>query len=204
MIVKICGITRGDDASLAVALGATALGFVFWSSSPRRVTPAVARYIVAGLPSSVLPVGVFVDATREEIEQVAADVGLAAVQLHGSESPEFARQLTRRVIKAVALDPDGTDDELARWQDVTLLIDAHDPGRRGGTGRVVDWGRAAAIALRHEAILAGGLTPLNVAEAIATVRPAGIDVSSGVEASPGVKDPEKLRALFDALASVEA
>jgi phosphoribosylanthranilate isomerase len=118
-------------------------------------------------------------------------------------TPDLARSLSRRVIKAVALTGD-IDEHFKEWPGTMLLLDAHDHAKRGGTGRVIDWDRAAAIARARDVILAGGLGPANVADAVARVRPAGIDVSSGVESSPGIKDPVKLRALFDALAGVEA
>jgi len=203
VIVKICGITRAEDAALAVSLGATAIGFIFWPSSPRAISPLRARRIVAALPASVTTVGVFVDAGRDEIEATADEANLQAVQLHGDETPHLARSLSRRVIKAMALTED-IDERVIEWPGTMLLLDAHDLEKRGGTGRVIDWDRAAAIARARDIILAGGLGPANVAAAVARVRPAGIDVSSGVESSPGIKDPGKLRALFDALAGVEA
>ncbi len=203
MIVKICGITRPQDAERAVALGATAIGFIFWPSSPRRVGLEAARSIGRLVPASVLKVGVFVDAPAAELARTVDEAGLDAVQLHGSESPDLVRGLEARVIKAVALGSPDAEAQIAQWTGTTLLLDAHDPVRHGGTGRVVDWDRAAGLARRHEVILAGGLNPENVAEAVRRVRPAGIDVSSGVEQTPGVKDLVKLAALFDALASVE-
>jgi phosphoribosylanthranilate isomerase len=203
MIVKICGITRALDAERAVALGATAIGFIFWESSPRRVVPEQARAIANGLPASVMKVGVFVDPTTDELTRTVREVGLDAVQLHGSESRDVTEQVKARVIKAIALGSADADALIVEWTGTTLLVDAHDPVRRGGTGRVADWDRAAALARRHEVILAGGLNPDNVAEALRRVRPAGIDVSSGVEQTPGVKDMIKLAALFDALAGVE-
>ena len=203
MIVKICGITRAEDARLAASLGATAIGFIFWPSSPRAISPLRARAIVDALPASVTTVGVFVNAGRDEIEAAADEANLQAVQLHGDETPDLARSLSRRVIKAITLAGD-IDERVNEWPGTMLLLDAHDAAKRGGTGRVIDWDRAAAIARAHDVILAGGLGPANVADAVARVRPAGIDVSSGVESSPGIKDPGKLRALFDALAGVEA
>jgi len=203
VIVKICGITRAEDARLAVSLGATAIGFVFWPSSPRAISPLRARAIVDALPASVTTVGVFVNAGRDEIEAAADEANLQAVQLHGDETPDLARSLSRRVIKAITLAGD-IDERVNEWPGTMLLLDAHDAAKRGGTGRVIDWDRAAAIARARDVILAGGLGPANIADAVARVRPAGIDVSSGVESSPGIKDPEKLRALFDALAGVEA
>ena len=203
MIVKICGITRAEDARLAASLGATAIGFIFWPSSPRAISPLRARAIVDALPASVTTVGVFVNAGRDEIEAAADEANLQAVQLHGDETPDLARSLSRRVIKAITLAGD-IDERVNEWPGTMLLLDAHDAAKRGGTGRVIDWDRAAAIARAHDIILAGGLGPANVADAVARVRPAGIDVSSGVESSPGIKDPGKLRALFDALAGMEA
>jgi len=203
MIVKICGITRPQDAERAVALGAAAIGFIFWPSSPRRIGLEAARSIGRLVPASVLKVGVFVDAPAQELARTVDEAGLDAVQLHGSESPALVRGLEARVIKAVALGSPDADAQIAQWTGTTLLLDAHDPVRHGGTGRVVDWDRAAGLASRHEVILAGGLNPENVAEAVRRVRPAGIDVSSGVEQTPGVKDLVKLAALFDALAGVE-
>lgn len=203
MIVKICGITRPQDAERAVGLGATAIGFIFWRSSPRVVPLEAARLIAKQLPASVMKVGVFVDAPVEDLSRAVREVGLDAVQLHGSESPAVARGLDARVIKGIALGSADAELQIAQWTGTTLLLDAHDPVRRGGTGQVVDWDRAAEVARRHEVILAGGLNPANVAEAVRRVRPAGIDVSSGVEQTPGVKDLVKLAALFDALAGVE-
>ena len=203
MIVKICGITRPQDAERAVELGATAIGFIFWPSSPRRIGLEAARSIGRLVPASVLKVGVFVDAPAQELARTVDEAGLDAVQLHGSESPALVRGLEARVIKAVALGSPDADAQIAQWTGTTLLLDAHDPVRHGGTGRVVDWDRAASLARLHEVILAGGLNPENVAEAVRRVRPSGIDVSSGVEQTPGVKDLVKLAALFDALAGVE-
>jgi phosphoribosylanthranilate isomerase len=204
MIVKICGITRVEDATIAVSLGATAVGFIFWPGSARRIAPADAAAIGAALPPEVWKVGVFVDASADDIRRVIEAGRLTAVQLHGSETPADAATLTTRVIKAIALEHVGTPEALDAWRGVPVLLDASDPVRKGGTGRTIDWQRAAEMAARHDIILAGGLRPGNVAEAIARVRPAGIDVSSGVEVSPGVKDHDKLRSLFEALRGVEA
>ena len=202
MLVKICGITRLEDAEAAVALGAGALGFVFWPKSPRYVDPERARTIVAALPPFIATVGVFVDQTARLVNGVAARVGLSAVQLHGDEPVDILGEIERPVVKAMALHASTTAEEADAWPSrVRLLIDAHDPDQRGGTGRTVDWKRAAAVAARRPVLLAGGLNAANVADAIQTVKPFGIDVSSGVESSPGIKDHTRLRALFDAVAA---
>jgi phosphoribosylanthranilate isomerase len=199
MLVKICGITRVEDAEAAVAAGAGAIGFVFWSDSPRFVDPFRARAIAATLPPFVTAVGVFVDQPMAYVQGVASLVRLGAVQLHGAETREYAAALGRPVIKAVTLG----DRRADTWPaSSTLLLDAHDPIKRGGTGRTIDWDAAADVAARRPVLLAGGLTPENVADAVTRARPFGVDVSSGVERSPGVKDRERLRALFEALRSV--
>jgi phosphoribosylanthranilate isomerase len=199
-LVKICGITRLDDALTAVDAGAGALGFVFWPSSPRFIDPHRARAIAAALPPFVTTVGVFVNQPIAYVNGVAALVRLGAVQLHGDETPDQASRVARPVVKAVPVHDGTAGDAADEWPDrVTVLLDVHDPRRRGGTGRTVDWTIAAALAARRPAMLAGGLTPDNVAEAVTRVRPFGIDISSGVERSPGVKDPGRLRALFEAL-----
>ena len=199
MFVKICGITRAEDAKAAVDAGAQALGFVFWPDSPRFIEPDRARAIVAQLPPFVTPVGIFVNQPAEYVSAVADLVGLGAVQLHGDEQPSFLEGVRRPVIKAV---PVGNSDErgIDVWPSrVTLLLDVHDPVKRGGTGRTIDWSAAAKIAATRPSMLAGGLTPENVGEAIHAVRPFGIDVSSGVECQPGVKDGGLMKALFEAI-----
>lgn len=203
MIVKICGITRPQDAALATELGALAIGFIFWPSSPRVVSVERAGEIARSLPPQVLTVGVFVNAAADTIERTVETIGLGAVQLHGDESPSLAAGLSRPVIKALSLG-EALEDQLELWHDATVLLDAHDPERYGGTGKTIDWDRAASVAARRRVFLAGGLNAGNVAAGVARVRPAGIDVSSGVEVSPGIKDAEKLRALFEALAGMEA
>jgi phosphoribosylanthranilate isomerase len=198
--VKVCGISRPDDAAFAVALGASAIGFVFWPESPRYVELIRAREIADALPDGVLAVGVFVDQPVSRVVEIADTVGLDAIQLHGNESVSDFAGLRQRVIKAVAVgasfDPASVD---AFPENVTLLLDAHDPIRRGGTGQRIDWSIAEAIARQRPVILSGGLNAGNLVLALETVRPAAIDVSSGVESAPGKKDPDKLRALFDVL-----
>jgi phosphoribosylanthranilate isomerase len=195
MMVKICGITRQRDAEAAIGHGASAIGFIFWPGSPRFVDPYRARNIAKALPPFVSTVGVFVNQPREYINGVASLVPLSVVQLHGDETPEFASHLSRPVLKAVA-----RRESAREWpKSAMLLVDVHDPVKRGGTGRVVDWSMAAALARERHIVLAGGLTPENVAEAVAAVQPWGVDVSSGVEASPGIKDERRIAALFAAI-----
>jgi phosphoribosylanthranilate isomerase len=201
MLVKICGITRMEDAQASVDAGASAVGFIFWPGSPRRIDPFRAAKIAAALPPFVTPVGVFVNQPAAYVNGVAALVGLGVVQLHGDETPADAARIKRPVLKAVVPAPGG---DFAAWSArVMLLLDVHDPQRRGGTGRTVDWAAAAAIAGRRRVILAGGLGPGNVADAIARVRPFGVDVSSGVESAPGRKDHGRIRALFEAMRTAE-
>ena len=200
MLVKICGITSIDDAEAAVEAGAASLGFVFWPRSPRFIDPDRARAIVASLPPFVVPVGVFVNQPAAHVRGVAALVRLGAVQLHGDEDLLYVAGMDYPVIKAVSIESGDETERVDIWpRRTTLLLDVHDPVSRGGTGRTIDWSAAAPIAARRRTLLAGGLTPDNVAQAVARVQPYGIDVSSGVESSPGVKDHARIRALFEAL-----
>jgi phosphoribosylanthranilate isomerase len=194
MILKICGITRAVDAETAIEHGATALGFVFWPKSPRCVTPDEAAAIVRALPDGVAKVGVFVNESMSQVARIAGDVGLSMVQLHGDEAAEDAAILNLPVVRALTLED---VDACEAWPaGTTFLVDAADRVRRGGTGQKVDWAGARAFAARRQVILAGGLTPDNVAQAIDEARPFGVDVSSGVEAAPGVKDSSKVAAFL--------
>jgi phosphoribosylanthranilate isomerase len=202
--VKVCGLTRLDDARLAVACGADALGFVFWPRSPRSARPETARAISRALPALVSRVGVFVNQSVDEVWTVVKDVGLDVVQLHGDEAPGAFLDMGVRVIKAVSLDDPGSVEETLRYpSDVNVLVDASDRDRRGGTGKRANWELAARLAAERPVILAGGLTAENVPEAILQVRPWGVDVSSGVEAAPGIKDAARLKAFFAAVATSE-
>jgi phosphoribosylanthranilate isomerase len=200
--VKICGIRRPEDAQLAVDLGADALGFVFWPGSPRAVTADEARRMIDRVPPFVATIGVFVNQERAEVLATARRAGLTAIQLHGDEDPSSYAGCGWRVIKAV---PVGSGFMLSAVEDVpaemTVLLDAHDPVRRGGTGQPIEWHVAATAARVRPIVLSGGLTPANVRTAVDTVRPFAVDVSSGVESAPGIKDEGKLRALFAALRS---
>jgi phosphoribosylanthranilate isomerase len=206
-ILKICGITRLTDAQHALQEGATALGFVFWSRSPRAISEEAARDIIAALPPAVTAVGVFVNESPARVREVVATTGIGAVQLHGDELPEDFTLLECPVFKSVTLD--GLADGPRAWPaDTIWLLDADDPVRRGGTGTAIDWQRAAVAARNYRVVLAGGLNPLSVDEAIRMVRPLGVDVSSGVERSPGVKDFDKVSAFLTsarrAFAALEA
>jgi|SRR6185369_5666004 phosphoribosylanthranilate isomerase len=190
-ILKICGITRLVDALHAVREGATALGFVFWPDSPRRISPEQAREIIAVLPSEVTPVGVFVNEPPDGVRDVVSTTGIKAIQLHGDEVAHDFDFLECPILRSVTLEE--MSERSRRWPaGTTWLLDAADRVRRGGTGVPIDWSRAYAVARHNKVVLAGGLTPSNVEEAIRTVQPFGVDVSSGVESSPGIKDVEKV------------
>ena len=190
--VKICGITNLEDARHAAACGADALGFVFYPGSPRFVNPDTARRIIADLPPLVTTVGLFVNEHPARIREMVEFCGLSTVQLHGDEEPDQCSYPPCRVIKALRLKETMKDDVFASYQVSALLLDAYVPNQFGGTGQRCDWSQAATLAAQHRVILAGGLNPENVAEAVRQVHPYGVDVSSGVEAKPGQKDPEKV------------
>jgi phosphoribosylanthranilate isomerase len=200
--VKICGITRPEDAELAVELGAWALGFILWPQSPRAAHPAVVAGIAAALRRRVELVGVFVNATLDEIARAADELHLSHLQLHGDEGPAFCAEAARRtgakVIKAVRVSTAADFQDLERFHTDYHLLDTAASGLRGGSGRTWDWALAARRRRKVPAILSGGLTAENVGAGIEAVRPWAVDVSSGVEASPGVKDHDKLRAFIAA------
>jgi len=190
-ILKICGMTRVGDALHAVREGATAIGFVFWKGSPRYIEPERAGEIAAALPARVMTVGVFVNEPVDDIREAARVAGLRMVQLHGDETPAYMELIDQPVMRAVTLDT--MVETTKTWPaDTTLLLDSTDPSRRGAGRAAVDWPRAAAITRGRRVVLAGGLTPDNIEEAIVTVRPIGVDVASGVESAPGVKDLDKV------------
>ena len=197
--VKICGITNLEDAQLAVNLGADALGFNFCKKSLRYIEPSKAKLIIEELPPLVSTVGVFADEfSPERISSIAHAVGLNAVQLHGSESPEYVRKVDElRVIKAFRVDTHFDLTLLSLYSAGAYLLDAFDPERIGGTGRVFDWEIAVAAKSYGRIILAGGLTQENIVDAISRVRPYAVDICSGVESEPGKKDPQKMTALFN-------
>lgn len=190
--VKVCGITNLDDAHAAVDAGAAALGFNFYAQSPRYITPEVAAGIVAHLPRSICLVGVFVNEPREQVATIARTVGLSALQFHGDESPEFCRAWSEKVVKAIRVRDGHAAATAQRYAVDFILADAYVEGQRGGTGR-----RIVPILLegfeRRRLIVAGGLTPQNVAAIVRAVRPFAVDVASGVERAPGKKDANLMR-----------
>ncbi len=206
--VKMCGITRLDDALAAVRFGVDALGFIFYRKSPRWVAPEGAASIIDRLPPFVDRVGVFVDAPLAEVVRTAA-AGLSYLQLHGGESPAYCREIRARlpllgIIKAIRVGEEdrGASSTFAPYVDCVdaFLLDTYVKGESGGTGRVFDWSIIATLELQRPLILAGGLGPDNIARALAEVRPYGIDINSGVESQPGIKDHHRLRTLMRVVA----
>jgi phosphoribosylanthranilate isomerase len=209
VFVKICGIRSLEDARLAVEAGADAVGFVFWPMSPRRVEAEAAAAIGRDLPPFILRVGVFVDASLDEMARVADRVSLDLLQLHGDERPEALAGAPRRVLKAVRVGKGFAAQDALRYvgHAAGVLVDTRLAGETalpGGTGVPFDWTLVRDLRDRVPFLmLAGGLSPDNVAEAIRAVRPHAVDVSSGVEAMPGRKDPAKVRAFVDAVRAEE-
>lgn len=203
--VKVCGLTGREDAACAAACGADALGVVIWSGSVRGVDTARATAVFAGAPADVARVGVFVDANRDEIERAVEHCRLDYVQLAGDETAEFAATVRERtgarVLRVVRIGPDATTDVALDTAD-GVVLDTGIPGLRGGTGRAFDWEQAARSGFpRERLVLAGGLRPSTVMRAIARVRPAAVDVASGVESAPGIKDPTLLHDFITAALS---
>ena len=201
--VKVCGITRLEDADLAASLGAWALGFILWPSSPRAVEEAVAAGIARRVRRRAELVGVFVNPTLDEVTHAAEAIGLTHVQLHGDEGPSFANEVARRtgakVIKAARVSGGSDLQQLERFHTDFHLLDTARRGAFGGTGETWDWRLASQRKRKAPVILSGGLTAENVAAGIAAVDPYAVDVASGVESSPGVKDPDKLAAFMAAV-----
>jgi phosphoribosylanthranilate isomerase len=201
--VKICGITKLEDAKLAAELGAHAIGLNFHAQSPRSITPAAAAELVDRLPPFISAVGVFVNWEAEPVVTLCRALHLSIAQLHGDESPAVVDTVAEQlqVVKALRVGQGTPPPAYAKYRSSAgFLIDASQPGQYGGTGTTANWHLARTIAQSHRVILAGGLSPENVGEAIRVVRPYAVDVASGVESRPGRKDPAKLRAFFDAVA----
>ena len=187
--IKFCGMTREADVDLACELGVQAVGFVLWAKSPRHVAASRLASLVRRVPTATVPVGVFVSPSDDEVRR-ARDAGVRVVQVHG-DGPAAGADLW--IARSVDADLQSIPDE------VTLVLDTDDPVHHGGTGRTIDWTRAAAVAARRRVLLAGGLTPANVAEAIRQVRPYGVDVASGIEDRPGMKSAPAMRAFVAAV-----
>lgn len=194
--VKICGNRTLDDTIAAVQGGADAVGFVFYSKSPRAVEPKAAGAIIERLPPFVMPVGVFVNEDLAVVRRIMEQCRIPLAQLHGDETPQYCLELGCPVIKAIRVRDQRDLERMALYQVSGFVLDAFVEGVPGGTGVTLDWDLAAEAQMLGPIILAGGLTPGNVVEAIRHVRPYGVDVSSGVEASPGVKDHAKVRAFI--------
>jgi len=191
--VKICGITNLEDALFATEAGADALGFIFYAQSPRCIAPDRAREIILRLPPFMAKVGVFVNDELDRVREIMAYCHLDYAQLHGDETPEQVAALAPRAIKAVRVRSAADVERLSAYQAAAYLLDAYHPTKPGGTGETWDWELATAAKRYGPLILAGGLTPQNVAAAIKRVRPHAVDVSSGVEAAPGIKDHHKVQ-----------
>jgi phosphoribosylanthranilate isomerase len=196
--VKICGVTRPEDAEASVEAGADAIGLNFFPKSPRCVDAATARRIVEAIAGRALAVGVFVDADAAAIEALRSATGIGCIQLHGDEPPELLASFLPHAYKAIRVRGPEALVEARRFAGEHILLDAYVPGMPGGTGARFDWSLAAQLAHERKLTLAGGLDPSNVAAAIAAVQPYCVDVASGVESAPGRKDPEKVRAFIQA------
>ncbi|MEH2085136.1 phosphoribosylanthranilate isomerase [Nostoc sp.] len=210
MRVKICGITQPQQSIAIASLGATALGFICVPNSPRYVTTSQIRAAVAELPANIDTIGVFANASIPEISQIVADSGLTGVQLHGDESPNFCYQLRQalpnvEIIKALrigSLEHLDTTVDYTKFVD-TLLLDAYHPQQLGGTGKTLDWTILEQFSPSCPWFLAGGLTADNIVEALNQLNPSGVDLSSGVERTPGDKDLDKVALLFHSLKNIE-
>ena len=194
--VKICGNTNLDDTMAAVQAGADAVGFVFYKKSPRAVEPKTAAEIISCLPPFVAPVGVFVNEELGVVRRIMEDCNIFLAQLHGDESPQYCADLRRSVIKAIRVRDRRDLERMTSYQVSGFVLDAFVEGVPGGTGVMIDWDLVSDAQVVGPIILAGGLTPDNVLEAVRQARPYGVDVSSGVEASPGKKDHAKVRAFI--------
>ena len=199
--IKVCGITDLADLVHAVSAGVDGLGFIFAENSPRRVGPEKARELIKSVPPFVDAVGVFVNEDPDVVTDIIKYCGLTMVQLHGQESVDYCRLMPVRVVKSFAVNPDTDGTEIAVYSDVAAgyLLDTYHQSMAGGTGQTFDWGLVENLRIPGPVLLAGGLGPENVAEAIRAVRPFAVDVNSGVETSPGCKDHDKITELVDAV-----
>jgi phosphoribosylanthranilate isomerase len=197
MLIKFCGLTRAEDVALACGLGVDAVGFVLWPDSPRGIALECAARLIEGLPASVTPVGVFVRPTKEDIARAVELTGIRVAQVHAVQNAIGLVSAKWELWVATSLN--GSTVRVPK--EATTVLDAHDPVRHGGTGQTIDWDAAAHIARERRVILAGGLTSENVGDAIRRAKPHGVDVSSGIEDRPGVKNPMLMRAFANAVRS---
>jgi phosphoribosylanthranilate isomerase len=197
--IKICGMTKKSDVELAVRLGVDAIGFIFVKSSPRYISPEDARLIAAVVPPFVDIVGVFMDEDSASVHEIIDYCNLSVVQLHGRETPAYSASISGRVIKAFRVHPGMTSEDLAGYKGAVdgFLLDTYQKGVAGGTGQTFDWQLANKLSPPGPLVLAGGINPGNVGAAIHEIRPFAIDVCSGVELEPGVKDVEKIKQLMN-------
>jgi phosphoribosylanthranilate isomerase len=196
--VKICGITDEEDALCATMLGATAMGFIFYSPSPRNIDPDNARKIVSAMPAELVKVGVFVNESVAEVKRIVEYCGLDMIQLHGDETPAYCREFPAdQIIKAVELKNEADLVNASSYDVAAILVDSHHAGLYGGTGKKANWELACRIRNIKPLILAGGLSDDNVAQAIKDVSPHALDINSGAESEPGIKDHAKLSRIFD-------
>ena len=195
--IKICGLTTLKDAMAAVEAGADAVGFVCYAQSPRAITPQTVKSIIARLPPYVATVGVFANPTDAELREAFDDWGLGLAQLQGDEPPELCDRFPGRVIKAIRVKDKKSIETMSYFRVRAFLLDTYRHDQLGGTGETFDWTWARQAKRFGPVILAGGLTPQNVAKAIRTVKPIGVDVSSGVEQSLGKKDPKKVKRFIE-------
>jgi len=197
--IKICGMTRKSDIEAVVELGVDAIGLIFVPESPRYIQPEEAREIVAAVPPFVDIVGVFQNENPEIVAEIMQYCGISIVQLHGNEPPDYCKALSFRVLKAFRMKPEVTASSLAAYDGLVdgFLLDTYHSGQAGGTGQTFDWTRVRSLSPPGPLVLAGGLTPENVAEAIRVTRPFAIDANSGVEDEPGRKDITKVRRLVE-------
>jgi phosphoribosylanthranilate isomerase len=198
MEIKICGITNMEDAVMAFAYGADALGFIFYEKSPRYVTPETAMRVIRNLPDNISKVGVFVNHDIHAVREIYDFCGLDLIQLHGDESPAYCRQFPQSIL-IKAMSPRSEEDlGIVKQYDVkAIMIDARESGLYGGTGKKSNWELAAKLKEVHPLVLSGGLNPGNILPAIRTVSPDAVDVNSGVELSPGKKDPKKVQSVIE-------
>jgi len=204
VLIKICGITNLEDALVAVDAGAQALGFNFWPSSRRYIAPGAAREIIAKLPANILTIGVLVnEASPAAAAQLADEAGVRGLQLHGDESPAYCKALQGRfIIKVLGVDQNFEPQTANEYDVYAIMLDVADRKDRGGTGRTIDWSLARRTReLTPKLLLAGGLSPENIAAAIEAVNPYGVDACSALETSPGKKDPQRVRAFIRAACS---